>query len=156
MNVKLYSLIIGLLVLLCACEQEQDSGHADHDHHHHGHVHSAPHGGTLIEIGDHQANLEICCDRESGTLTVYVLGPHAEQPLRIAEEQIAATLHYGETITALQLQAQSSSLSGERVGDSATFAATDAALKQTGEMRLHIAELNLFDQVFNDISGTVP
>jgi hypothetical protein len=65
----------------------------DHDHDHdHDHVHVAPHGGALVELGDHIANLELVLDPATGKLTGYMLDAHAENPLPIAQPEIEITI----------------------------------------------------------------
>ena len=75
--------LAGVLLFVSACAKKSDAdSHADHAHR--GHVHTAPHGGVLIEVGDHQYNLEFVHDRSAGSLTVYVLDAHAENFVRVA------------------------------------------------------------------------
>ena len=67
--------------------------HDEHDHDHdHDHVHVAPHGGTLVELGDHIANIELVLDPATGILTGYMLDAHAENPLSIAQPEIEITI----------------------------------------------------------------
>lgn len=54
------------------------------------HAHEAPHGGELIEIGDHQYNVELVL-ADDHSLTAYVLGGHAEKAVSI--EQKTLTFH---------------------------------------------------------------
>src|SRR5688500_20202500 len=48
-----------------------------------GHSHKAPHGGTLVEIGQHAYNVELVRDAAAGKLTAYVLDGHGENFIRI-------------------------------------------------------------------------
>ncbi|HVW00013.1 MAG TPA: hypothetical protein VHB77_06730 [Planctomycetaceae bacterium] len=76
-------------------EQRPAAAHDEHDHDHdhdHDHVHVAPHGGALVELGDHVANLELVLDPATGKLTGYVLDAHAENPLPIAQPEIEMTV----------------------------------------------------------------
>lgn len=54
----------------------------------HGHVHAAPHGGHLVELGDHQYNLEVLYPDGDGNLSLYVLDAHAENPVMVAASDI--------------------------------------------------------------------
>ena len=142
-----------LLGVLCACT---DKAAAPEKHAHaHAHVHHAAHGGTLIEVGAHQANLEVVCDREVGSMLVYICGPHAERPVRLAVEQIAINCAIGEDSFATVLQAQANALSQETIGDSATYAVTDERLKTTQPIRVTVPKLTIFGQEFKDISGLI-
>jgi len=45
------------------------------------HKHTAPHGGHLIPIGDHEYNIEMVFSAEPRELHAYVLGGHAEKTI---------------------------------------------------------------------------
>ena len=47
------------------------------------HVHTAPHGGHLIPLGDHEYNIEMVFTAESRELHAYVLGGHAEKVVQL-------------------------------------------------------------------------
>lgn len=117
-------LVGGLCFLLAGCgsgesyetvtseDADRAEAHADeHDHHH-----EAPHGGHLIELGEHQYNAEVLL--EGGQLVVYLLDAHAENPVAIDAESIAFLVEEGESIT-LQAEAQD----GDADGTSSRFAA---------------------------------
>lgn len=114
-------------------------GDADHDHDHeegegdHGHVHSAPHGGTLIALGEHFAHIELVVDVTAGKATVYALDGEAEKPLRLPQEKIvlSVTRKVGEAITSATVEtvAVTNPLTGEQVGDSSEFSGESEFLK---------------------------
>ena len=123
------------------------SGHDDHDHgpggHTHedgeshgeeageaaggGHVHSAPHGGLLVILAEETAHLELLHDADSGELRAYLLGAHADSPVRATQASIQVQLD--GIAEPLALEAVASALSGETVGDTSEFAITSPALK---------------------------
>jgi hypothetical protein len=96
----------------------------DHDHAHgHGHVHVAPHGGTLVELGDHQFNLELLLDRATGELQVFLLDAHAENFVRVDWPTMELSLaRAGAGEEPVLLPAIADPLTGETVGNTATFA----------------------------------
>ena len=47
------------------------------------HVHTAPHGGHLIPLGDHEYNIEMVFTAEPRELHAYVLGGHAEKVVQL-------------------------------------------------------------------------
>jgi hypothetical protein len=96
----------------------------------HGHHHVAPHGGTLIMLGDHTAHIELVLEPDSGHLTAYLLDGHAEHPVRIADETLAfdVQLEGSEAWRPVTLEAVASSLTGETVGDTSAFEATVSEL----------------------------
>ncbi|MBK7495896.1 MAG: hypothetical protein IPI28_11060 [Candidatus Omnitrophica bacterium] len=55
-------------------DHDHDHNHASDSHdHNHDHHHAAPHGGTMVALGDHMAHLELVLDSQNGTLTAYIL-----------------------------------------------------------------------------------
>lgn len=102
--------------------------HVDEHHHHH---HEAPHGGHLIELGEHQYNAEVVLD-DSGQLVVYVLDAHAENAVAIAQEQIEFAVEGGSPIV-LTAEAQE----GDPEGKSSRFVAAGDAVNVDDAEELH-------------------
>lgn len=50
------------------------------------HHHTAPHGGHLIPLGEHEYNIELVFSAEPHELHAYVLGGHAEKPIGLELE----------------------------------------------------------------------
>lgn len=111
---------LALLVttLLTACSAEE-SNQTEPPAHTGGHAHG-PHGGHVLEVGDHVAHLEVLHDEEAGKLTLYVLGSDVKTPLPVAKPpQLKLTTASGPKV----LDTQASDESGS------VFTVTDAALK---------------------------
>jgi len=127
---KLQSLyFIGLVALLSACGKKNETEHK----HGSGHVHVAPHGGTLVEIGEHVYNLELVRDNAAGKLTAYVLDGHAENFVRIKSPSIELIAMPGGTYTPVSLKAVANPSTGETVGDTCQFEAQADWLKSAGD-----------------------
>jgi hypothetical protein len=110
------------------------------------HVHTAPHGGTLVEIGEHAYNLELLRDPATGKLTAWVLDGHAENFVRIAAPSIALIAMPGGQYTPLTLKAVANPSTGETVGDTSQFEIQADWLKTAGA----------FSGIFTvEIKGTV-
>ena len=96
------------------------------------HAHTAPHGGTLIALGDHVGHVELLLDAVDGTVRLYVLGAHAEKAVRIADHALTIDLRsIGDaeiTAETMVLHAVPSLLTGEQVGDTSEFAAANPTL----------------------------
>lgn len=107
---------------------EQAEAHVD-DHHHH--AHEAPHGGHLIELGDHQYNAEVVMEAD-GRLVVYILDAHAENAVPVPLEQIEFAVEGGAPIT---LTAEP--LEGEPEGQSSRFTASADAVPVDDIEALH-------------------
>lgn len=113
------------LLFAAACHRH------DHEHDHgHGHVHVAPHGGTLVELGDHQFNLELLLNRQTGELQVFVLDAHAENFVRVDWPALELSIaRDGAGQEPVVLSAVADVLTGETVGNTATFAVEAAWLR---------------------------
>lgn len=135
------SLIFGIaLSLLVGCGgsddfQEFDDGHikpADpgaHDHHHHHHHdedHDAPHGGTLVALGDHQYHAEIAWDEKAKTITVYVLDGEAEKAVPIDAKEIVLAIGIGKNAETHKFTAKPQENDGD--GKCSRFVSSDTAL----------------------------
>jgi hypothetical protein len=116
-----------------------------------GHVHTAPHGGTLIEVGDHAYNLELVRDAAAGKLTVYVLDGHAENFVRIAAPSIELVAITGGERRPLTLQAVANPATGETIGNTFQFEARADWLKTTAEFPATVPSLEIRGTKFNNI-----
>jgi hypothetical protein len=112
------------------------------------HVHKAPHGGELIEIGDHQYNVELVL--ADGSLTAYVLGGHAEESIAIKQKTLVFDIEDdegGEVGIKLEADPQE----GDDDGLSSRFVAkADAVpdtLKSLEDVHGHV-HINIFDKEF--------
>lgn len=121
--------------------------HAGHEHH----EHKAPHGGTLVEIGEHQFNLEFVRDEKAGTLTAYVLDAHAENFVRLALPAIVVNAQIGGRTETLSLTAVANPATGETVGDTSQFTATAAWLKTAAHFDATIPALEIRGAKFTPV-----
>ncbi len=143
-----------LLILLPAC------GKKDHDHAApattSGHTHTAPHGGLLVEIGEHAYNLELVRDAVSGKLTAYFLDGHAENFVRLKATTINLTATLGAEKQALTLRAVANSATGETVGDTSQFEAHADWLKTTARFDASVSALEIRGTRFEKIGFSFP
>jgi hypothetical protein len=117
-----------------------------------GHVHVAPHGGTLIEIGDHAYNLELVRDSTAGRLTAYVLDGHAENFVRIAMPSIEMVAIVGGERRPLTLRAVANTATGETIGNTSQFEAEADWLKTAAEFPGTVKSLEIRGSRFQDIA----
>lgn len=124
------------------------------------HVHTAPRGGTLVELGDHFANLELLLDPAEGRLTAYVLDAHAENAIRLTDASLAARLDSlerdGREVSLFQpiqieLAAVENALTGEKVGDSSQFSAQSDDLVNASGLAGALLEISVRGQTFRDV-----
>lgn len=118
----------------------------------HGHV--APHGGVLVELGDHFGFLEFVLDAEAGTLTAYVLDGGAEQAVRIAQPAIRLMFEKPASLISqtLAMAGKANVLTGETVGDTSQFELKHEALKGQTVLNARVVELSVKGQTFHGLA----
>ena len=137
-----------LLVLLAAC-REKDHGHAPAG----GHVHTAPHGGMLLEVGEHAYNLELLHDPAAGKLTVWVVDGHAENFVRLKAPTISLIASVAAEKHPLTLQAIANPATGETLGDTSQFEVQADWLKTATGFDVLVPTLEIRGTTFDRITG---
>ncbi|MFM8337101.1 MAG: hypothetical protein ACKODK_16200 [Opitutaceae bacterium] len=118
-----------------------------------GHAHTAPHGGALIEVGEHAYNLELLRDSAAGKLTVWVLDGHAENFVRIKAAALEATATVGSEKKTVSLKAVANLATGETVGDTSQFEAQADWLKGSLPVEVTFAAVEIKGRRFEGLSG---
>lgn len=142
--------------------ENHNHGHAhdhkhDHSHGHH-HHHTAPHGGTLVVLGDEAAHVELVLDAKDGSLTGYVLDGESEKAVRVAQPEIALELtgkDVKSTVT-LSLKAVENALTGEKSGDTSEFKAQNDALKNLKRFDVLIKQITIKGVKFDNVKSPFP
>jgi hypothetical protein len=162
---KTYALFACVIALTFAVGcSKQSAPHAAHEHDHapgaeapaHHHAHVAPNGGTLVELGDHQFNLELVHDAATGTLNVFALDAHAENFLRLSAPSLAVMITANGETRSLTLAAVANAATGETRGDTAQFSAQADWLKTTAGLALVFPELDFRGTFFRDVQAALP
>lgn len=151
--------VVGLLciaLLACGSEPPPPAAPAPPASPASSHGHEAPHGGVLVELGDHFAQLEFVLDPSAGTLTMFVLDGEAAAAVRIAQPSVAVTFDAPGTLAGqtLQLAAKANVLTGETMGDSSQFEVTHEALKNQTTFTARVVDLVVKGQTFRDLAVT--
>jgi len=156
------------LIALCASlasgcgdnEQTQDheagSGHTAHTgseggedpHAEAGHSHTAPRGGLLVVLSEELAHAELLLDAEAGRIDAHLLGPHAEMPMRSPQPTLLLELRNGSETLQLELAAQESALSGDRLGACSHFSVDDPRLVGLKDLSGEIGEVRVLGRRF--------
>jgi len=108
----------------------------DHDGHGHSesgaHYHAPPHGGVLIELGEHGSgyNLELFLE-DQGFLQIFVWDAHVDNLVRIEQENIDLLIPEGNgTQKTIVCTAVADAATGEKVGNTSLFASTEKVADQ--------------------------
>lgn len=97
----------------------------------HAHEHPAPHGGTLVELGEEFAHMELVLDPVSGRLTAFALDGEAEGAIPLTQREIrvvVTAIDARQDSVDVVLVGQANALSGETVDRTSVFAAVVPAL----------------------------
>lgn len=140
-----------------AFSAEKEKEKKDHKHEHH--VHKAPHGGTLVGIGDHFANVEFVLDAATGKLTAYVLDGCCENAVRIKQKELELDfelLDGVDTELELKLKAVGNVLTGESVGDSSQFEVQSDKLKGVKRFDAEIKKIEIKGQTAKEVDFGFP
>jgi hypothetical protein len=118
------SLLLMLALVGCNSQSAPPTAQAEHDEH--AHEAGGPHGGAIVELGEHHA--EVVHDDAAGTVTVYILDGAATTnvPVDATEATINVT-HDGQ---GEQFTLAASPLEGEPAGRSSRFVSSDADLSE--------------------------
>ena len=145
-------MVVASLCLLTACAKKDAHDHAASG----AHVHTAPHGGTLIELGEHAYSLELVRDAAEGKLTAYVLDGHAENFVRIKASSFDVIATVGGEKRPLTLKAVANTATGETVGDTSQFETQADWLKTTETFDAVFPRLDLRGNAFANIAFNFP
>jgi len=150
-----------LLAAACGDDHGDHDDHGDGDHAEHaddggGHEHEAPHGGTLVPLGEHFAHLEVKLDAETGRLDVWVLDEEADRTIRLEAAELRLAVDVPGGSVDVRLAAQPSELTGETVGDSARFAATVAELAGVERFEARLARVAVRGRTFEAVAFRYP
>jgi hypothetical protein len=122
--VTLFSLLIGCL----GCSQQPRQPPSTSPSPEKSHTHQAPHGGTLLRLGNEYAHLELVLDSSQGQLTLYVLDGEAENAVRLGGPIKLLVETEKDQKTELVLSPVADELTGETVDDTSRFAGRSEVL----------------------------
>lgn len=149
-------LTIALAAVGTVSAQAQQAAKKDAERHK-GHHHEAPHGGALVELGDHFAFLELVHDAEAGALTLFVLDGGAEKGVRVTHPSLTLMLErQGAAAAPIELKARARAITGETVGDTSEFVATSDLLKGLTAGKGTIETLTIKGQTLKNLAVKWP
>jgi hypothetical protein len=154
----LFILLSAGLLLAAGCSKQsapaKEKGRQD------SHAHHAPNGGTLVELGDHQFNLELVFEPAAGTLTGHVLNGHADNIVRLDARELPVILLVDGAERRLILLPVENRLSNETVGDTSVFSAQADWLRASTTLEGYIPAITVrglrFESVRFRLTGPTP
>lgn len=136
-------------------------GKHDHDHgedHSHldtpatGHAHSASYGGRLVEVGDHEFQVELLLYPEEGRLEAYTFDGCAEKPVACAMKSITVEGEADGKKFTVELQPAASLYAKQADGKATKFSGTHESLKGLKGFKGTLANLTLADKSFDAVA----
>ena len=142
------------VLMTAGCSREQDqaqpaSGGGG------SHTHAAPHGGTLVELGDHACSIEFLLDRRTGTLTAFVLDGHAQHAVRVAAPSLQVVIEQAGRYEAVILEAVANALSNETVGNTSEFSGQAPWLQTSEQLHGKLVELTALGETYRNVNFTL-
>ena len=106
-----------------------------------------------MELGGEFAHVELVLDADAGSLTAFLLDGEAEESVRLKQPALALAIETpGSTAPqVLELQARANILTGETVGDSSEFSATNPSLRGVTSLKGRIVDVIVKGQEFRDV-----
>lgn len=151
MRIKHRGILLGQLVALLlwtGCSKPNTDGGDSHG----GHYHAAPHGGSLVMLGNHLAQIELVPGETPGDWSLYVLDGGAERFVRIEQETIKVIMDGQETL----FHATENLATGESVGNTSQFTAKVDRLDGESRFPVRIDEIVVFRQPFVQVEFDFP
>ncbi len=140
------------LAIVAACsgseagQEEEKSGEEGHSH-----AHTAQLGGTLVELGDHFANMELTNDMETGEVVLYIWDAHVTGSERSSTEapKLLITPHSDvEAFTMTLAPRITKTAKTNKVGSSSSFIGQHDSLKGLDHFNVKVEEISVKGKTF--------
>ena len=120
-------------------------------------MHTAPHGGTLVVLGEEAAHVEFVLDAASGELVAFVLDGEAEKSIRLEADSLSlsVTAAEGDPFDVV-LAGVANELTGETVGDTSEFRGSHDGLKGMSEFDARLGALTVRGVSFEAVAFPYP
>ena len=149
-----FSLAPGVAVALALAGCGDSHDHAEHkggEHHH-----EAKYGGTLVEIGQHEFNLEVVRDAATGTLNAYVLDGHVANFVRVPLESFEVIVKVGDRTEKLTFKPVANAATGETAGNTSQFQAQADWLKTADSFEGVLKEIAIRGNTYTFVAFKFP
>ena len=146
-----------LLLLLLACQSSPTTAPTPTSTPtSHGHHHEAPHGGTLVVLGEEFAHLELVLKPKDGQLTVYVLDGEAANAVRPDDSALELSLESEGGPEVVTLKPVANELTGETASSSSEFQGTSEQLVGKERFLAKLTKITLKGQSFEGVELKFP
>ena len=133
---------------LVAC----DNRNGAHEHLDAGHDHAPKFGGRLVELGDHEFQVELVHNSETGALDAYIWDGHVEVPVLCAMTALQVRASVGEKDFTVVLGQAKNPYAKEPDGKASKYSGQHDALKGAHDFEGEIVEVSVADASFKDVA----
>ncbi|MET0262159.1 MAG: hypothetical protein ABW223_04625 [Rariglobus sp.] len=152
--VGLLALVVSLGLVSACSKNEKPKGANNGAHHHHEHV--APHGGTLVVLGDEAFHLELVRDAEAGRLEAYVMDGELEKFIRLPLASFEMTASVNGVTQTLMFKPVANAATGETAGDTSLFSVEAEWLKTHASFDAVITAITVRGTTFTAVQFNFP
>lgn len=143
-------LIVALALALVACGHDHEDGM--HEHGDQNHNHAPKYGGRLVELGEHEFQVELLHYPEDGRLEAYLWDGHVEVPVPTTQKGMQIKVSVGDMMIVVELAPATNPYAKEAEGKTAKFEGQHDKLKGLGEFEGELIEVSLADKTFKSIA----
>ena len=142
--------VIALMVVGCR-EPERPAVQSERGAAPEGHHHPSLHGGTAVELGAHEFQLDVVFTAAEGLLQCYVMDGHMANFVRIPAPALSVTAKLPSGETTLTLLPMANHATGEKVGDTSLFQAQADTLKGVAGFDAVLKEISIRGRNYSNI-----
>lgn len=122
----------------------------------HAHEHPAPHGGTLVVLGEEFAHVEFVLDATTGALTAYILDGGASRGVPLAAPTFEVLVKIGDDWQTMVMEQRENALTGETRGNSSEYFGVCEGLRDASRFEARLPMLEIKGQKFSEVGFVFP
>jgi hypothetical protein len=153
---NVWGLVLGSLLLAGCGDHAHRHTHDHGGHGGHGHHHEAPHGGTLVVLGNEEFHIAFLRQAEAGAMLAYILDGHAHQFIRIAAPSFEVAARPGGEEALLVFRAVGQAETGETVGNTAMFRAEADWLREVDRFEAVLQQITIRGREYSQVPFGFP
>jgi hypothetical protein len=115
------------------------------------HADQAPHGGTVVPLGAHDAHAELVAVPDLGELSLYMLDGEGQAGQRIAQPKVVVDVETSGRLVRLEMSAVPNDGTGERSGDASHFVVRSEDLIRMADAKVTLRWIGVNGVVYNDV-----
>ena len=144
-----YLVLISVLTLV-ACGGEHSHDHAAEAHDDHGHA--PKYGGSLVELGEHEFQVELLLYPETGTLEAYIWDGCVERAIPSPMKSMTVKIKVLDTDMPIVLKPAENPYAEDKPGEATKFKGQSDRLVMVEHFDGTLAEVTLAGKSFKDVA----